>query len=83
VVDDAVRGAPARSLARAGAKRSVIAYEEWEKLLRVPSFGRLLMAAPLEAGDLPSVIVSLLQSAPLRAIGRLRRTTRLKRCRKS
>jgi hypothetical protein len=61
----------------------VIAYEEWEKLLRVPSFGRLLMAAPLEAGDLPSAIVSLLQSAPLRAIGRSRRTTRLKRCRKS
>jgi hypothetical protein len=31
----------------------VIAYEEWEKFSRVPSFGRLLMAAPLEAGDLP------------------------------
>ena len=30
-----------------------IAYEEWDKLSRVPRFGRLLMAAPLEAGDLP------------------------------
>jgi hypothetical protein len=31
----------------------VIAYEEWDKLSGVPWFGRLLMAAPLEAGDLP------------------------------
>jgi hypothetical protein len=30
----------------------VIAYEEWDKLSGVPWFGRLLMAAPLEAGDL-------------------------------
>ena len=30
-----------------------IAYEGWAKLSRVPRFGRLLMAAPLEAGDLP------------------------------
>ena len=39
---------PMRSLATAGAKRSVIAYEEWDKLSRVLSFGRLLMAARLK-----------------------------------
>jgi len=50
----------------------VIAYEEWDKLSRVPWFGRLLMAAPLEAGDLPKRIVSLFQSAPLRAIRAVR-----------
>jgi antitoxin Phd len=64
VVDDAVRGVPcviARDDGRCEAV--VIAYEEWGKLSRVPSFGRLLMAAPLEAGaTCPSVIVSLLQS---------------------
>jgi len=37
----------------AGLKRVLIAYEEWQKLSRVPSFGYLLMSAPLEKGDLP------------------------------
>ena len=32
----------------------VIAHEEWEKLSRVLLFGRLLMGAPLKAGDLPN-----------------------------
>ena len=31
----------------------VVGYEEWQRLSAVPSFGRLLMAAPLTAGDLP------------------------------
>jgi antitoxin Phd len=31
----------------------VVSYAEWERLSTVPSFGRLLMAAPLEAGDPP------------------------------
>jgi hypothetical protein len=26
---------------------------EWERLSRVPSFGRLLMSAPIEEGDIP------------------------------
>lgn len=54
VVDDAVRGAPC-VITRHGRREAVlIAYDEWEKLSRrVPSFGRLLMAAPLEVGDLP------------------------------
>ena len=53
VVDDAVRGA-ASVITRHGRREAVlIGYEEWEKLSRVPSFGRLLMSAPLEMGDLP------------------------------
>jgi len=53
VVDDAVRGA-ACVITRHGRREAVlIGYEEWEKLSRVPSFGRLLMSAPLEKGDLP------------------------------
>jgi antitoxin Phd len=30
-----------------------VSYEEWQRLSHVPSFGRLLMAAPLTADDLP------------------------------
>ena len=53
VVNEAVRGAPC-VITRHGRREAVlIAYEEWEKLSRVPSFGRLLMSAPLEVGDLP------------------------------
>jgi hypothetical protein len=28
-------------------------FADWERLSHVPSFGRLLMSAPLEPGDLP------------------------------
>lgn len=31
----------------------VLSFEEWERLSNVPSFGRLLMEAPIEPGDLP------------------------------
>ena len=53
VVDDALRGAP-YVITRHGRREAVlIAYEEWERLSRVPSFGRLLMSAPIDKGDLP------------------------------
>jgi antitoxin Phd len=53
VVDDAVRGVPS-VITRHGRREAVlIAYGEWEKLSQVPSFGRLLMSAPLKEGDLP------------------------------
>jgi antitoxin Phd len=53
IVDDAVRGTP-YIITRHGRREAVlVAYEEWEKLSQVPSFGRLLMSAPLEKGDLP------------------------------
>ena len=31
----------------------LLSYAEWERLLSVPSFGRLLMAVPLSPEDLP------------------------------
>ncbi len=53
VVDNAVHGAPC-VITRHGRREAVLlAYEEWKRLSRVPSFGRLLMSAPLEKGDLP------------------------------
>jgi antitoxin Phd len=53
VVDDAVRGEPC-VITRHGRREAVlVGYEEWQKLSRIPSFGRLLMVAPLEEGDLP------------------------------
>jgi prevent-host-death family protein len=54
VVDEAVRGRPA-VITRHGKRQAVVvSYEEWQRLSDVPSFGRLLMAAPLAADDLPS-----------------------------
>jgi antitoxin Phd len=54
VVDDAVRGKPS-IITRHGKREAVlVSYEEWERLSQVPSFGRLLMAAPLGADDLPA-----------------------------
>jgi antitoxin Phd len=42
-------------ITRHGKKQAVVlSYEEWQKLSRVPSFGRLLMAVPGRAGDLPA-----------------------------
>ena len=31
----------------------VLGFADWQRLSQVPSFGRLLMSAPLETGDLP------------------------------
>ena len=54
VVDEAVQGKPA-VITRHGKKQAVVvSYEEWQRLSHVPSFGRLLMAAPLAPDDLPS-----------------------------
>ncbi len=53
VIDSARQGQPS-IITRHGRREAVIvSFEEWERLSRVPSFGRLLMAAPLEPGDLP------------------------------
>ena len=54
VIDEAMRGKPA-VITRHGKRQAVVvSYEEWERLSQVPTFGRLLMAAPLEANDLPN-----------------------------
>jgi prevent-host-death family protein len=53
VVDEAMQGKPA-IITRHGKRQAVVlSYAEWERLSHVPSFGRLLMAAPLTAEDLP------------------------------
>ena len=54
VVDDATQGKPS-VITRHGKREAVVlGYDEWKKLSTAPSFGRLLMAAPLEPGDLPA-----------------------------
>ena len=54
VIDHARRGEPS-IITRHGRREAVVlSFEEWERLSRVPSFGRLLMAAPLEPDDLPA-----------------------------
>jgi prevent-host-death family protein len=53
VIDEAMQGKPA-VITRHGKKQAVVlSYEEWERLSHVPSFGRLLMAAPSTADDVP------------------------------
>ena len=53
VIDRARQGEPS-IITRHGKPAAVlIGFEEWQRLSRVPSFGRLLMLAPLELGDLP------------------------------
>jgi prevent-host-death family protein len=63
VIDDAVRGKPS-VITRHGKREAVLlSYEEWERLSKVPSFGRLLMSAPL-GDDVPPR-----SRAPLRDAG--------------
>ena len=64
VVDSARRGEPA-VITRHGKPAAVIlGFADWERLSHVPSFGRLLMAAPIEPHDLPKR-----RTAPLRDAG--------------
>jgi antitoxin Phd len=54
VVASSIKGKPA-VITRHGKKQAVVlSYEEWQRLSQVPSFGRLLMALPVRAGDLPA-----------------------------
>ena len=53
VIDQARQGEPS-IITRHGRREAVVlSFEDWERLSRVPSFGRLLMAAPIEPDDLP------------------------------
>ncbi len=53
VADEAMQGKPA-VITRHGKKQAVVmSYEEWQRLSHVPSFGRLLMAAPLAGSEVP------------------------------
>jgi antitoxin Phd len=53
VVDKAAQGKPSVITRHGKAEAVVLGMADWNRLSRVPSFGRLLMSAPLEAGDLP------------------------------
>ena len=64
VVDQAIRGKPSVITRHGKPEAVVLSFAEWERLSRVPSFGRLLMAAPFEEGDSPER-----NRAPLRDAG--------------
>ncbi len=53
LVEEAAHGETA-VITRHGKPRAVIlGIDEWNRLRRVPSFGRLLLSSPLEEGSLP------------------------------
>ena len=53
VIDQARQGRPSVITRHGRPEAVVLSFEEWQRLSQVPSFGRLLMAAPLEPEDLP------------------------------
>ena len=60
VVDEAMQGKPAVITRHGKPQVVVMSYREWERLSNVPSFGRLLMAAPFTA--------AICQAATVRAL---------------
>ncbi len=53
IVRDAARGEHSIITRHGKPQAVIVGIKEWERLARVPSFGRLLMSAPLSKGDLP------------------------------
>lgn len=53
LVDQAQDGTPSIITRHGKAAAVVVSYAEWQRLSSVPSFARMLMACPLEEGDLP------------------------------
>lgn len=64
VIDDALRGQSSVITRHGRPEAVVVSFAEWQRLSQVPSFGRLLMLAPLEPGDLGER-----DDAPLRSMG--------------
>ena len=54
VVDAALRGEPAVITRHGKPQAVVLSFKDWERLSQAPSFGRLLMAAPIAPDDLPT-----------------------------
>ncbi len=52
VIDSARQGHPSIITRHGRREAVVVSFEEWERLSHIPSFGRLLMEAPLGPGDL-------------------------------
>jgi prevent-host-death family protein len=65
VVDEAVRGEPAIITRRGKPEAVILSFKEWERLSRVPSFGRLLMSAPIGPDELPERDRAPLRTADL------------------
>jgi antitoxin Phd len=65
VVDDAAHGESVVITRHGKPAAVVIGFEEWQRLAHVPSFGRLLMSAPLDTDDLPKRSRSPLRNAKL------------------
>jgi prevent-host-death family protein len=65
VVDEAMQGKPAIITRHGKRQVVVVSYEEWERLSTVPTFGRLLMAAPITPDDLPRRNSSSLRKSDL------------------
>jgi antitoxin Phd len=54
IVDKAIATHKPQVITRHGRREAVlISWEDYQRLSTVPSFGRLLMSAPLEGGDIP------------------------------
>ncbi|MBM3505376.1 MAG: type II toxin-antitoxin system Phd/YefM family antitoxin [Alphaproteobacteria bacterium] len=53
IVTAAAAGRPTVICRRGAPEAIIVGYREWQRLSRVPSFGRLLMSAPFEPGDIP------------------------------
>lgn len=53
VVDQAVAGEPTLITRHGKPEAVILGFKEWERLSQVPSFGRLLMSAPVGIEDLP------------------------------
>ena len=54
VIDQARRGEPSVITRHGRPEAVILSFEDWQRLSQVPSFGKLLMAAPLEPDDLPT-----------------------------
>ena len=53
LVEAAAHGETAVITRRGKPRAVILGIEEWDRLRAVPSFGRLLLSAPLEDADLP------------------------------
>lgn len=53
LVDRATRGRPTVITRHGKSEAVVLGFADWQRLSRVPSFGRLIMSAPLEPADVP------------------------------
>ena len=53
VIDQARQGQPSIITRHGRPEAVLLSFEDWQRLAEVPSFGRLLMAAPLDENDLP------------------------------